>query len=166
MDATGYYGGDTAAAVPSPPPLITPEYEYAPPSEATYTYDSSPPSPPSPPPPDFSDLPDGACRDLAEGDLEFRSWLEKLQLVSGVLGLRYGEGAGATRDDVNAVAACGVYLRWVGTCVVRCWEDGGDQRLDVPAMVARDIFVALETASGELYTPGRSEVGEARLRAH
>ena len=117
---------------------------------------------------DFSKIPEGTCRDLAEGDIEFRSWVEKLRLVAGIIGLRVRGDPGATVApddgetplDMDSLAAFGVYLRWVGTCVVRCHEDDGNQPLDSAAAVARGIFVSLETAAGEIYTPGLSENGE------
>jgi hypothetical protein len=59
--------------------------------------------------------------------MQCRSWLEKLRLVAAVINDR------ATLE-VDTVAACGVYLRWVGTCVVRCGEDAGDQSLDGAAI--------------------------------
>jgi hypothetical protein len=158
-EPAGYYTPPppgAGASAPEDTGYYDPAYSYVPPSEVTYAY-ASPLEPPPPPPVVFPTLPEGTCRDIVEGDAACRSWPEKLQLVAGVI----GAGAGVGRPlDPETVAACSVYLRWVGTCVVGCGEDSGDQRPDGATAAARDIFISLETAAGELYTPGRAEVGE------
>lgn len=147
-----------------PPPPVPPAQE----DNSAYTEYAPPPVSQEIPPQgpedtdsirlDFSNLPEGVCRDIAEGDMERNGWLEKLQLVSAIIA-RESDG-NRTSPGVEVLAACGVYLRWLGTCVVACGGDGGVYGPDGATEMGREIFIALEAASRQLYTPGRSEIGE------
>jgi len=97
-------------------------------------------------------LPDGACRDLAVADDAASTWLEKLEIVSGMIGT-------GNEVDVDRIAACCIYVRWLGNCDVDCGEDDGRRGPAAACGVARDIFVNLETTAGELYKRG-TRVGE------
>ena len=97
-------------------------------------------------------LPDGACRDLAVADDAAPTWLEKLEIVSGMIGT-------GNEVTVDKIAACCIYVRWLGNCDVDCGEDDGRRGPAAACGVARDIFVNLETTAGELYKRG-TRVGE------
>tara|TARA_B100000405_G_scaffold195537_1_gene137077 strand:+ start:709 stop:5217 length:4509 start_codon:yes stop_codon:yes gene_type:complete len=97
-------------------------------------------------------LPDGACRDLAVADDAAPTWLEKLEIVSGMIGT-------GNEVTVDKIAACCIYVRWLGNCDLDCGEDDGRRGPAAACGVARDIFVNLETTAGELYKRG-TRVGE------
>ena len=97
-------------------------------------------------------LPDGACRDLAVADDAAPTWLEKLEIVSGMIGT-------GNEVTVDKIAACCIYVRWLGNCDLDCGEDDGRRSPAAACGVARDIFVNLETTAGELYKRG-TRVGE------
>ena len=71
-----------------------------------------------------------------------------MEVIANIIGQRGGGGGALTLDKI---AATGVFIRWVGTGAVACVEDGGHQRPNRAALVARDIFVNMETVAGELY---------------
>ena len=96
---------------------------------------------------------EGASRSIADGDKSSTSWLQKLELISSLM----GQGQPISPDKVSA---CGVYLRWISTGAIPCVEDGHHHRPNRMAEVARDIFINMETVSGELYKHG-PEVGES-----
>ena len=97
-------------------------------------------------------LPDGARRDLAVADDAASTWLEKLEIVSGMIGT-------GNEVTVDKIAACCIYVRWLGNCDLDCGEDDGRRGPAAACGVARDIFVNLETTAGELYKRG-TRVGE------
>ena len=97
-------------------------------------------------------LPDGACRDLAVADDAASTWLEKLEVVSRMIGA-------SNEVTVDKIAVCVVYIKWLGTCDVDCAEDDGRRGPNAACDVAREIFTNLEQTAGELYKRG-TRVGE------
>ena len=135
--------------IESPPPPVSVVVEYFP-----------PPPPPLPRPPvvveSTNRLPTGAARTLASRDQgQNQSWIEKLALAASALALpgdnvkHYSSNSDASNPTVDetALAGVGLYLRWVGTCVVACGADGGGNNLAAASASARNLFVALESVS-------------------
>jgi phosphoglucan,water dikinase len=84
---------------------------------------------------------DGPALQIVEGDRKASNWWRKLDVV---LGLLSGEPA-TLKTLVNAA----VYLKWINTGQIVCYEDGQHNRPNKHAEISRRIFVELERISGE-----------------
>ncbi|XP_039037802.1 phosphoglucan, water dikinase, chloroplastic-like [Hibiscus syriacus] len=79
---------------------------------------------------------------LVEGDKNARNWWRKLEVVRGLLleSLEIGE-------LLEALICSAVYLKWINTGQIPCFEDGGHHRPNRHAEISRDIFRELEQIS-------------------
>ena len=86
-------------------------------------------------------LPSDAARTLVNSDEGKRkSWIQKLGLAAVMVGsVEHGT------IDETTLAILGVYLRWVGTCVIESGLDDGSRSIGAAALLSRDVFVALES---------------------
>ncbi|WVZ92117.1 hypothetical protein U9M48_038206, partial [Paspalum notatum var. saurae] len=82
---------------------------------------------------------DAVSLKLVEGDKASRNWWRKLELVRGLLS-EYADDQ--TRLDALTYAA--IYLKWIYTGQIPCFEDGGHHRPNKHAEISRQIFREIE----------------------
>ncbi|XP_027189138.1 phosphoglucan, water dikinase, chloroplastic isoform X2 [Cicer arietinum] len=86
---------------------------------------------------DTSDL-QGLPLKLVQGDQTGRNWWRKLDIVRDIVGNVEGE------DRLEALIYCSIYLKWINTGQIPCFEDGGHHRPNRHAEISRLIFRDLE----------------------
>ncbi|TYH03746.1 hypothetical protein ES288_A09G243800v1 [Gossypium darwinii] len=81
----------------------------------------------------------GLALKLVEEDKNARNWWRKLEVVRELIheSLEIGE-------LLEALICSAVYLKWVNTGQIPCFEDGGHHRPNKHAEISRDIFCELE----------------------
>ncbi|KAJ6973209.1 phosphoglucan [Populus alba x Populus x berolinensis] len=84
----------------------------------------------------------GSVLKLVEGDLNARSWRRKLEVVCELL-----VGSLQSKDRLEALIYSAIYLKWINTGQVPCFEDGGHHRPNRHAEISRLIFQELEQVS-------------------
>ncbi|KAF9669487.1 hypothetical protein SADUNF_Sadunf14G0112600 [Salix dunnii] len=84
----------------------------------------------------------GAVLKLVEGDLKARNWRKKLEVVCELL-----VGSLLSKDRLEALIYSAIYLKWINTGQVPCFEDGGHHRPNRHAEISRLIFQELEQVS-------------------
>ncbi|KAJ7957314.1 phosphoglucan, water dikinase, chloroplastic [Quillaja saponaria] len=90
---------------------------------------------------DLSGL-DGLVLKLVEDDQRARNWWRKLEVVRELLlGSLQGE------DRLEALIYSAIYLKWINTGQIACFEDGGHHRPNRHAEISRLIFCELERVS-------------------
>ncbi|XP_015698644.1 phosphoglucan, water dikinase, chloroplastic isoform X2 [Oryza brachyantha] len=76
---------------------------------------------------------------LVEGDKASRNWWRKLEVVRGILSESYDD-----QSRLEALIYAAIYLKWIYTGQVACFEDGGHHRPNKHAEISRQIFRQLE----------------------
>ncbi|KAJ1269216.1 hypothetical protein BS78_07G193500 [Paspalum vaginatum] len=82
---------------------------------------------------------DAVSLKLVEGDKASRNWWRKLELVRGLLSESVDD---QTRLDALTYSA--IYLKWIYTGQIPCFEDGGHHRPNKHAEISRQIFREIE----------------------
>ncbi|CAL9135216.1 unnamed protein product [Musa textilis] len=81
---------------------------------------------------------DGAALKLVEADRSARNWWRKLEVVRELL---TGNNGG---NCLEALIYSAIYLKWINTGQIPCFEDGGHRRPNRHAEISRLIFRELE----------------------
>ncbi|KAI4334814.1 hypothetical protein L6164_013523 [Bauhinia variegata] len=87
---------------------------------------------------DISGL-EGLALKLVEGDQKARNWWRKLDIVRDII---YENLQGENR--LEALIYSAIYLKWINTGQIACFEDGGHHRPNRHAEISRLIFRKLE----------------------
>ena len=111
-------------------------------------------------------IPDGsAFKTIAAGDTAATSWIQKLELVQSLVGTPGENLMGnvpasptASSPFPEKAAAASTYLRWISTGVLQCTEDGHHHRPNHMAVVARDVFINMETMVRDASSEDESSV--------
>ncbi|CAH8388567.1 unnamed protein product [Eruca vesicaria subsp. sativa] len=82
---------------------------------------------------------EGSALKMVEGDRNSRNWRKKLELVSDVI-----VGSVEREERLKALIYSAVYLKWINTGQIPCFEDGGHHRPNHHAEISRLIFRELE----------------------
>ncbi|KAF6135273.1 hypothetical protein GIB67_021635 [Kingdonia uniflora] len=85
---------------------------------------------------------DGFAMKLVESDRNARNWWRKLEVVRELL-----VGSQETGDRLEALIYSAIYLKWINTGQIPCFEDGGHHRPNRHAEISRLIFRELERIS-------------------
>ncbi|XP_057732609.1 phosphoglucan, water dikinase, chloroplastic [Arachis stenosperma] len=81
----------------------------------------------------------GLALRLVEGDQSARNWWRKLDIVRDII-----DGSLQGEDSLNALIYSAIYLKWINTGQIPCFEDGGHHRPNRHAEISRLIFRELE----------------------
>ncbi|KAG5252100.1 phosphoglucan, water dikinase [Salix suchowensis] len=84
----------------------------------------------------------GFALKLVQGDSNARNWWRKLEVVRELL-----VGSIQSEDRLEALVYSAIYLKWINTGQVPCFEDGGHHRPNRHAEISRLIFRELERIS-------------------
>ncbi|KAF8685826.1 hypothetical protein HU200_043734 [Digitaria exilis] len=76
---------------------------------------------------------------LVEGDKVSRNWWRKLELVRGLLSKSVDD-----QSRLEALTYSAIYLKWIYTGQIPCFEDGGHHRPNKHAEISREIFREIE----------------------
>uniref|UniRef100_A0A0D6QW72 CBM20 domain-containing protein n=1 Tax=Araucaria cunninghamii TaxID=56994 RepID=A0A0D6QW72_ARACU len=87
---------------------------------------------------------EGPALKLVEGDQNARNWWRKLEMVRELL---MGELGKTARLETLVNAA--IYLKWINTGQIPCYEDGGHHRPNRHAEISRLIFREMERILSE-----------------
>ncbi|GMY32182.1 phosphoglucan, water dikinase, chloroplastic [Fagus crenata] len=79
---------------------------------------------------------------LVEGDRGARNWWQKLEVVRELL-----IESSQTEDRLEALLYSAIYLKWINTGQIPCFEGGGHHRPNKHAEISRQIFRELEQIS-------------------
>uniref|UniRef100_A0ACD6A9N6 Uncharacterized protein n=1 Tax=Avena sativa TaxID=4498 RepID=A0ACD6A9N6_AVESA len=90
----------------------------------------------------------GMALKFVEGDKESRNWWKKLDLVRGLLSEPVDD-----QSRLDALICSAIYLKWIYTGQISCFEDGGHYRPNKHAEISRQIFRQIEKM---YYTKGIS----------
>ncbi|KAK9082642.1 hypothetical protein Scep_029113 [Stephania cephalantha] len=82
---------------------------------------------------------EGLALKLVEGDRNARNWWRKLDVVRELL-----VGSLESGDRLEALIYSAIYLKWINTGQIPCFEDGGHHRPNRHAEISRLIFRELE----------------------
>ncbi|GLJ26894.1 hypothetical protein SUGI_0526130 [Cryptomeria japonica] len=93
---------------------------------------------------------EGSAKKLVEGDQNSRNWWRKLEVVRDLLTSEMGK---TTRLETLINVA--IYLKWINTGQIPCYEDGGHHRPNRHAEISRLIFRELERISTESSTTAK-----------
>ncbi|XP_022851246.1 phosphoglucan, water dikinase, chloroplastic [Olea europaea var. sylvestris] len=85
---------------------------------------------------------EGLALKLVEGDQSARNWWRKLEVVRELV-LESVEG----ENRLEALTYSAIYLKWINTGQIPCFEDGGHHRPNRHAEISRQIFRELERIS-------------------
>ncbi|XP_050141844.1 phosphoglucan, water dikinase, chloroplastic [Malus sylvestris] len=85
---------------------------------------------------------EGLALKLVEGDRNARNWWKKLEVVRDLL-----VGSLQSEDRLDALINSAIYLKWINTGQIPCFEDGGHHRPNRHAEISRVIFRELERIS-------------------
>ncbi|XVE81191.1 hypothetical protein DITRI_Ditri15bG0043000 [Diplodiscus trichospermus] len=86
---------------------------------------------------------EGLALKLVEGDKSARNWWKKLEVVRELL-----VGSLQNGERLEALICSAIYLKWINTGQIPCFEDGGHHRPNRHAEISRHIFRELERISG------------------
>ncbi|CAK8574448.1 unnamed protein product [Lathyrus sativus] len=75
---------------------------------------------------------------FVQGDQSARNWWRKLEIVRDIVESVHGE------DRLEALIYTSIYLKWINTGQIPCFEDGGHHRPNRHAEISRLIFRELE----------------------
>ncbi|KAJ6956344.1 phosphoglucan [Populus alba x Populus x berolinensis] len=84
----------------------------------------------------------GFALKLVQGDSNARNWWRKLEVVRELL-----VGSLQSEDRLEALVYSAIYLKWINTGQIPCFEDGGHHRPNRHAEISRLIFRELERIS-------------------
>lgn len=90
---------------------------------------------------------EGLALKLVEGDKSARNWWRKLEVVLGLL-----TASLQSADKLEALLCSAIYLKWINTGQIPCFEDGGHHRPNRHAEISRLIFRELERKSSGKHT--------------
>eukprot|EP01018_Ginkgo_biloba_P006356 Gb_12513 [translate_table: standard] len=93
---------------------------------------------------------EGPAQKLVEGDQNARNWWQKLEVVRELMMSEMGKTA-RLETLINAA----IYLKWINTGQIPCFEGGGHHRPSKHAEIARFIFRELERISSERVTTAK-----------
>ncbi|ESQ32164.1 hypothetical protein EUTSA_v10003634mg [Eutrema salsugineum] len=82
---------------------------------------------------------EGSALKMVEGDRNSRNWWRKLEMVREVI-----VGSLEREERLKALIYSAVYLKWINTGQIPCFEDGGHHRPNRHAEISRLIFRELE----------------------
>uniref|UniRef100_A0A1J3K4Y7 Phosphoglucan, water dikinase, chloroplastic n=1 Tax=Noccaea caerulescens TaxID=107243 RepID=A0A1J3K4Y7_NOCCA len=82
---------------------------------------------------------EGPALKMVEGDRNSRNWWRKLEMVREVI-----VGSVEREERLKALIYSAVYLKWINTGQIPCFEDGGHHRPNRHAEISRLIFRELE----------------------
>ncbi|TVU50595.1 hypothetical protein EJB05_01972 [Eragrostis curvula] len=82
---------------------------------------------------------DALALKLVEGDKASRNWWRKLELIRGLI----SESAD-DQSRLEALTYSAIYLKWIYTGQIPCFEDGGHHRPNKHAEISRQIFREIE----------------------
>ncbi|KAK9146046.1 hypothetical protein Sjap_005949 [Stephania japonica] len=82
---------------------------------------------------------EGLALKLVEGDRNARNWWRKLDVVRELIVASLESG-----DRLEALVYSAIYLKWINTGQIPCFEDGGHHRPNRHAEISRLIFRELE----------------------
>ncbi|MCO5613028.1 hypothetical protein L7F22_067302 [Adiantum nelumboides] len=82
---------------------------------------------------------EGSAFQLVDGDKRANNWWRKLEVVQNLV-----TGDLATSDRLDTLINVSIYLKWINTGQIQCFEDGGHHRPNKHAEIARYIFRELE----------------------
>ncbi|PON66919.1 Glucoamylase, starch-binding [Parasponia andersonii] len=82
---------------------------------------------------------EGLALKFVEGDRNARNWWRKLEIVRELL-VENSE----SEDQLDALIYSAIYLKWINTGQIPCFEDGGHHRPNRHAEISRLIFRELE----------------------
>ncbi|KAF7837081.1 phosphoglucan, water dikinase, chloroplastic [Senna tora] len=85
---------------------------------------------------------EGLSLKLVEGDRQARNWWRKLDVVRDII-VESLQG----EDPLEALIYSAIYLKWINTGQIACFEDGGHHRPNRHAEISRLIFRELERHS-------------------
>ncbi|XP_043719227.1 phosphoglucan, water dikinase, chloroplastic-like [Telopea speciosissima] len=85
---------------------------------------------------------EGLTLKLVEGDRSARNWWQKLEVVRELL-----VGSLENEDRLDALIYSAIYLKWINTGQIPCFEGGGHHRPNKHAEISRLIFRELEIIS-------------------
>lgn len=85
---------------------------------------------------------EGLALKLVEGDRNARNWWRKLEVVRDLL-----VGSLQSEDRLDALINSAIYLKWINTGQIPCFEGGGHHRPNRHAEISRVIFRELERIS-------------------
>lgn len=85
---------------------------------------------------------EGLALKLVEGDQNARNWWRKLEVVRELI-----VGSLQSKDRLEALIYSAIYLKWINTGQIPCFEDGGHHRPNRHAEISRLIFRELELIS-------------------
>ncbi|XP_077226596.1 chloroplastidic phosphoglucan, water dikinase (ATGWD3) [Tasmannia lanceolata] len=85
---------------------------------------------------------EGLALKLVEGDRNARNWWRKLEVIRELL-----EGNLEKADRLEGLIYSAIYLKWINTGQIPCFEDGGHHRPNRHAEISRLIFRELERIS-------------------
>ncbi|KAL5542836.1 hypothetical protein UlMin_010546 [Ulmus minor] len=85
---------------------------------------------------------EGLALKLVEGDRNARNWWRKLEIVRDLL-----VGNSPSVDQLDALIYSAIYLKWINTGQIPCFEDGGHHRPNRHAEISRLIFREIERIS-------------------
>ncbi|KAA8527871.1 hypothetical protein F0562_035260 [Nyssa sinensis] len=85
---------------------------------------------------------EGLALMLVEGDHNARNWWRKLEVVRELL-----VGSLESGHRLEALIYSAIYLKWINTGQIPCFEDGGHRRPNMHAEISRLIFNELERIS-------------------
>ncbi|KAL2649665.1 hypothetical protein R1flu_017793 [Riccia fluitans] len=90
---------------------------------------------------------DGPAKIIVEGDKNAANWWRKLEVARDLLTGEVGRS-----ERLEALINASVYLKWINTGQIQCYEDGGHHRPNRHAEISRQIFREIErvTAAKEL----------------
>ncbi|KAH9572132.1 hypothetical protein CY35_02G130500 [Sphagnum magellanicum] len=87
---------------------------------------------------------DGAALHLVQEDQKASNWWRKLEVVRGLV-----MGELAKKQTLNTLVNVAIYLKWINTGQIRCYEDGQHYRPNKHAEISRRIFQELERMSSD-----------------
>ncbi|XP_010424348.1 PREDICTED: phosphoglucan, water dikinase, chloroplastic-like [Camelina sativa] len=82
---------------------------------------------------------EGTALRMVEGDRNSRNWWRKLEMVREVI-----VGSVEREERLKALIYSAIYLKWINTGQIPCFEDGGHHRPNRHAEISRLIFRELE----------------------
>ncbi|KAG6548416.1 hypothetical protein Mapa_009902 [Marchantia paleacea] len=89
----------------------------------------------------------GPAKHIVEGDKGAANWWRKLEVVRSLVTGELGK-----TERLETLVNASVYLKWINTGQIRCYEDGGHYRPNKHAEISRQIFREVEriTSAKEL----------------
>jgi len=87
---------------------------------------------------------EGAALHLVQEDQKASNWWRKLEVVRGLVMGELGK-----KQTLNTLVNVAIYLKWINTGQIRCYEDGQHYRPSKHAEISRRIFQELERMSSD-----------------